>query len=244
MWYIAKKEFNFYFKSLTGHMVIGSYLTINSLILWFFDTPYNFLNYEIVDVNLFFEISPWLLIVLICSLSMGSFSGEMSSGTLELLITKPLNPSEIFVGKFLGLAFVFCACIFMTTLNIVALNSLLTFESELDMSSLFTSYFGLFLIGLVFISISLFFSILFRNQVTAFISALTVCFFQYFFWDFLASIVTDPWKYKIISNIGIKTHYVGLSLGIIKFEDIVYLIGILLIIHILGTNQIKKEQRK
>ena len=81
-------------------MVIGSYLTINSLILWFFDTPYNFLNYEIVDVNLFFEISPWLLIVLICSLSMGSFSGEMSSGTLELLITKPLNPSEIFVGKF------------------------------------------------------------------------------------------------------------------------------------------------
>ena len=65
----------------------------------------------------------------------GSFSGEMSSGTLELLITKPLNPSEIFVGKFLGLAFVFCACIFMTTLNIVALNSLLTFESELDMSS-------------------------------------------------------------------------------------------------------------
>ena len=127
--------------------------------------------------------------------------------------------------------------------NIVALNSLLTFESELDLSLIFTSYFGLFLIGLIFISISLFCSILFKNQVASFLTAF-VCFFQYFFWDFLASIVTDPWKYKIFSNIGIKTHYVGLSLGIIKFEDIVYLIGILLIIHMLGTNQIKKEQRK
>ena len=114
MWYIAKKEFNFYFKSLTAYLIIGSYLTINSLILWFFDTPYNFLNYEIVDINLFFEISPWLLIILVCSLSMGSFSEEVSSGTIELLITKPLNANEIFEGKFLGITFIFCVCIFMT----------------------------------------------------------------------------------------------------------------------------------
>ena len=145
MWYIAKKEFNFYFKSLTAYLIIGSYLTINSLILWFFDTPYNFLNYEIVDINLFFEISPWLLIILVCSLSMGSFSEEVSSGTIELLITKPLNANEIFEGKFLGITFIFCVCIFMTFFNIVALNSLLTFESELDLSLIFSSYLGLFL---------------------------------------------------------------------------------------------------
>ena len=244
MWYIAKKEFNFYFKRLTAYLIIGSYLTINSLILWFFDTPYNFLNYEIVDINLFFEISPWLLIILICSLSMGSFSEEVSSGTMELLITKPLNANEIFEGKFLGITFIFCVCIFMTILNIVALNSLLTFESELDLSLIFTSYFGLFLIGLIFISISLFCSILFRNQGTSFLTAFVLCLFQYFFWDFLASLITDPWSFKIISNIGIKTHYVGLSLGIIKLEDIVYLIGLIVIFHMLGINQIKKEQVK
>ena len=244
MWYIAKKEFNFYFKSLTGYLIIGSYLTINSLILWFFDTPYNFLNYEIVDINLFFEISPWLLIILICSLSMGSFSREVSSGTMELLITKPLNANEIFGGKFLGITFIFSVCLIMTTLNVLALNSLLTSQSELDLSLIFTSYFGLFLIGLIFISISIFCSILFRNQVTSFLTAFVLCLFQYFFWDFLASLITNPWSFKIISNIGIKTHYSGLSLGIIKLEDIVYLIGLIVIFHMLGINQIKKEQVK
>ena len=244
MWYIAKKEFNFYFKSLTGYLIIGSYLTINSLILWFFDTPYNFLNYEIVDINLFFEISPWLLIILICSLSMGSFSREVSSGTMELLITKPLNANEIFGGKFLGITFIFSVCLIMTILNVLALNSLLTSQSELDLSLIFTSYFGLFLIGLIFISISIFCSILFRNQVTSFLTAFVLCLFQYFFWDFLASLITNPWSFKIISNIGIKTHYSGLSLGIIKLEDIVYLIGLIVIFHMLGINQIKKEQVK
>ena len=244
MWYIAKKEFNFYFKRLTAYLIIGSYVTINSLILWFFDTPYNFLNYEIVDINLFFEISPWLLMILICSLSMGSFSEEVSSGTMELLITKPLNANEIFGGKFLGITFIFSVCLIMTTLNVLALNSLLTSQSELDLSLIFTSYFGLFLIGLIFISISIFCSILFRNQVTSFLTAFVLCLFQYFFWDFLASLITNPWSFKIISNIGIKTHYSGLSLGIIKLEDIVYLIGLIVIFHMLGINQIKKEQVK
>ena len=244
MWYIAKKEFNFYFRSLTAYLIIGFYLTINSLILWFFDTPYNFLNYEIVDINLFFEISPWLLMILICSLSMGSFSREVSSGTIELLVTKPLNANEIFEGKFLGITFIFCICIFMNIFNIVALNSLLTFESELDLSLIFSSYFGLFLIGIIFISISLFCSILFGNQVASFLTAFILCNFQYFFWDFLASFVTNPWSFKIVSNIGIKTHYVGLSHGIIKLEDIVYLIGLIVIIHMLGINQIKKGQLK
>ena len=80
----------------------------------------------------------------ICSLSMGSFSEEVSSGTIELLITKPLNANEIFEGKFLGITFIFCVCIFMTFFNIVALNSLLTFESELDLSLIFTSYLDYF----------------------------------------------------------------------------------------------------
>ena len=57
MWGIAKREYKFYFTNLTGYLVIGSYLTINTLILWFFDTPYNFLKYEVANIDLFFELS-------------------------------------------------------------------------------------------------------------------------------------------------------------------------------------------
>ena len=242
MWGIAKREYKFYFTNLTGYLVIGSYLTINTLILWFFDTPYNFLNYEVANIDLFFELSPWLLVVLISSLSLGSFSEEISTGTIELLLTKPLNPYQIFTGKFLGLIFIFSTCFLITLINILALNSLLKLESELDFSSIITSYLGLFLVGLIFISICLCCSLLFRSLVLSFLTGFILCFFQFFMWDFMASLVSDPLLYEIISSIGIKKHYISLSRGIIKLDDIIYLIGSIIIFHMLGVNQIKKSQ--
>ena len=61
-------------------------------------------------------------------------------------------------------------------------------------------------------------------------------------WDFIASLVPDPLLYEIISSIGIKKHYISLSHGIIKLDDIIYLIGSIIIFHMLGVNQIKKLQ--
>ena len=106
MWSIAKKELFFYFSSITGYLVIGSYLILNTLLLWFFDTPYQLLNTGFVDLSPFFEISPWLFIFLIPALSMRSFSEEYASGTFEILITKPLRHLDIFGGKFLAIVLI------------------------------------------------------------------------------------------------------------------------------------------
>ena len=61
-------------------------------------------------------------------------------------------------------------------------------------------------------------------------------------WDYIASLVSDPLLYEIVSSIGIKKHYISLSRGIIKLDDIVYLIGSIIIFHTLGVDQIKKVQ--
>ena len=50
-------------------------------------------------------------------------------------------------------------------------------------------------------------------------------------WDFIASLASDPLLYEIISSIGIKKHYISLSRGIIKLDDIIYLIGSIIIFH-------------
>ena len=61
MWAIAKRELSFYFSHIVGYLVVGSYLTINNLFLWFFDTHYQLLNSGFGYLNSFFEISPVLL---------------------------------------------------------------------------------------------------------------------------------------------------------------------------------------
>jgi len=242
MWSIAKRELRFYFSHLTGYLVLGSYLIINTLLLWFFDTPYQLLNSGFGDFSPFFEISPWLFLFLIPALCMRSFSEERATGTLELLLTKPLRPIEIFGGKFIGVALILAIALLPTLLNLIVIQALLEPQSQLDWGSLFASYLALSLIGLIFMAMSLCSSLLFRNQVTSFLVAALICFTQFFLWSFLADTASIPWVYQFVSQLGIQDHYLSLSRGVLKLEDLIYFVGLLLVFTVLGIELIKKEQ--
>ncbi|MEK9614502.1 MAG: ABC transporter permease subunit, partial [Flavobacteriaceae bacterium] len=147
MWSIAKRELGFFFSHLIGYLVIGSYLLVSTLILWIFDTPYNLLSIGFGDFSPFFEIAPWLFLFLIPALSMRSFSEERSTGTFELLLTKPLSPTQIFGGKLLGIAFVLLVALLPTFLHLIALDSLLEPNSSLDWGRITGSYVALMVLA-------------------------------------------------------------------------------------------------
>ena len=102
MWSITKKELGVFFSSAIAFLVIGLFLIINSLILWIFDSEFNIPNSGFGDLNLFFDLVPWLLIFLIPALCMRSFSDEIRTGTIEILLTKPIPTHQIILGKFFG----------------------------------------------------------------------------------------------------------------------------------------------
>jgi ABC-2 type transport system permease protein len=239
---IAKREFYFFFNNISGYLVLIGFLTVNTLMLWFFDTPFNLLNIGFGNFSPFFELSPWLFLFLIPALSMRSFSEELSSGTFELLLTKPLKPSDIFGGKLIGLALVLGIVIILTLINLVALSALIEPNSNLDWGSIMGSYLAIISVGLIFLVIGLCSSIMFRNQVTSFLVCLLACFSQFYLWSFIADFTSIPWLYKFICDIGIQDHYLSLSRGIILFEDIIYFIGMFFVFFIFGMELIKKEQ--
>lgn len=243
MWSIAKRELRFFFSHLIGYLVIASYLLVSTLILWFFDTPYNLLSIGFGDLSPFFELTPWLFLFLIPALSMRSFSEERSSGTFELLLTKPLSPTQIFSGKLLGIGFVLLVTILPTFLHLIALDSLLEPNSTLDWGRIMGSYMSLMALALLFLTISLCSSLLFSNQVSAFLVALIGCFTQFYLWGALANYVHIAWLYKWISDLGIQTHYLSLSRGIILLDDLLYFVGFSIAFFLLGIELIKKEQR-
>ena len=102
MWALVKREWYVYFSSPLGYLILGLFLTLSTLFLWFLDTEYNLLNPGFADLNAFFVLGPWLLLILIPALSMRSFSDELRLGTLELLLTKPLSLWQILLGKYLA----------------------------------------------------------------------------------------------------------------------------------------------
>ena len=242
MYSIALRELRYYFGNISGYILIIIYLSINTLLLWFFDTPYNLLNFNFDDLSPFFMINPFLLCLLIPALSMRSFSQEKINGTIEVLMTKPLKPIDIFAGKFIGIGFILLISIAPTLFNIIALSSLLDFQSNLDLGKLISCYVGLFFLCFLFLSLSICSSLVFKNQVASFLTATLFCYVQYFLFDLIANYFSNPYLYDLIISLGVKTHYENLISGIIQVNDFIYFIGVNIVFFALGIALIKKGQ--
>ena len=221
---ILLREIKSFFGSPIGYLVIALFLILNGLFLWVFQGDYNILNTGFADMSPFFTLAPWILIFLIPAVTMRSFSDEKKQGTLELLLTKPLNIWEIVNGKFLGAVLLIVMAIVPTIIYVFVISSLGMPEGNIDMGSTIESYFGLlFLIG-AYSAIGIFTSTLSDNQIVAFIVAVFLCFFFYFGFEGLASLV--PTIATLISAIGMQDHFKSMGRGVLDTRDILYFVSI------------------
>src|SRR5215470_755789 len=101
MWSVCKKEFRQFFSSLTGYIAIVVFLLLNGLFLFVFPDT-NILDFGFATLDKFFELAPWILLLLIPAITMRSFADEFKSGTFEILQTKPLSRWQLVTGKYLG----------------------------------------------------------------------------------------------------------------------------------------------
>ena len=100
MWSVCKKELRQFFSSLTGYIAIIVFLLVNGLVLFVFDD--NILDFGYATLDRFFQLAPWILLLLIPAITMRSFSEEFKTGTYEILQTRPLSRLQIIGGKYLG----------------------------------------------------------------------------------------------------------------------------------------------
>lgn len=221
---IALREIKSFFGSPIGYLVIAVFLIGNGLFLWVFEGEYNILNSGFADLSPFFTLAPWILIFLIPAVTMRSFSDEKKQGTLELLLTKPLSLWQIVNGKFLGSMLLIVMAIIPTFIYVWVIFGLGSPEGNIDMGSTMGSYFGLLFLIAAYSSIGIFTSTLSENQIVAFIVAVFLCFFFYFGFESVATIV--PSIQGLISSIGMQDHFKSMSRGVIDSRDIIYFVSI------------------
>lgn len=95
---LIRKEVRGFLGSLIGHIVIGVFLLLTGLFLWVF--PDNILDSGFADLGPLFFVAPWVFLFLVPAVTMRSFSEEKRSGTIEVLLTKPLTESQIVLAKY------------------------------------------------------------------------------------------------------------------------------------------------
>ena len=234
------KELKNYFYSPIGYILISFFLLCNSLILFFFETNYNFIKSNFIDLNSFFEISPWLLIIIIPSICMRSFSEEISKGTIEILITKPISIPKILLGKYFSVQFLIIICFFLCIPYFFLINNIITSDSSIDLGVLFFSFISLILLSSVFILISICVSLKVKTQFGIFIVSFLICFFDYYLINIISELIDNKFLYNFFNKIGIQMHYKNLSFGIINLNDIIYFILNIFLLIIIGIKSIKK----
>jgi len=221
---ILKREINSFFATSVGYLVIAIFLVINGLFLWVFKGDYNILDNGFADLNSFFELAPWVFLFLIPAVTMRAFSDEKKMGTLELLVTKPLSLKSIVLGKYFGAVILICLALIPTLLYVFTISKLGNPVGNWDFGSTVGSYIGLLFLVLAYTSIGIFASTLSKNQIVAFIIAVFLCFFMYYGFEGIASIVNT--SNISIAALGMKAHFNSVARGVLDTRDIIYFISI------------------
>jgi ABC-2 type transport system permease protein len=163
------REFRAYFATPLAAIFLVVFLALAGAMTFFVS---GFFARGSADMASFFTWMPWLFLVLLPAIGMRLWAEERRSGTIELLMTMPVQPWTIVVGKFLaGWAFTGVA-LALTTPLWVTVNWL----GSPDNGVIAAGYLGTFLMAGAFLAIAACISVLTKNQVIAFISATIVTF--------------------------------------------------------------------
>lgn len=218
------KEFTSFFSSLTGYIVIIVFLIVNGLFLWVFPGEFNILDSGYATLEPFFIISPWIFLFLVPAVTMRMIAEEKRTGTIELLLTRPLMDVEIVIAKFFAGVVLVIFSLIPCLIYFVTVFLLGNPPGNIDTGGTWGSFIGLFFLATVYVSIGVFASSLSDNQIIAFLVAVLFSFFFFIGFEYISSMELFGDVQEFILNLGINEHYSSMSRGVIDSRDIVYFI--------------------
>ena len=238
---LLKKEINGFFGSITGYVVITVFLLITGLFLWFFPGEMNIPENGYANIDGLFIIAPWVFLFLVPAVSMRMIAEEKKTGTIELLLTRPLTDFQIIFSKYLASIILIAIALLPTLIFYISVYILGSPKGNIDSGAVLGSYLGLFFLASIYASIGLFASALTDNQVVAFLIAVLLSFIIYTGFDYLANIFEVSVFNTVILDLGINEHYKSISRGIIDSRDIVYFFSVSFLFLILTGFVVRKQ---
>ena len=226
MFALLKKEISGFLGSLIGYIVIGVFLIAMGLLLWVFPFDSNIINSGYAGIDPLFILAPWVFMFLIPAVTMRSFAEEKKSGTIELLLTRPLSDLEIILAKYFACIVLVILALLPTLVYYFSVSMLGFPPGNIDNGRTWGSYLGLIFLASGFVSIGVFASCITSNQVVSFIIAVILCFVCYTGFSFIGQYISSGSIGNFIQLMGINMHYSSMSRGVIDTRDVIYFASI------------------
>ena len=217
---ITRKEFRSFFASPAAYLFLGGFVAASLFVFFWVET---FFARNIADIRPLFQWLPLLLIFLVAALTMRAWSEERRAGTLESLLTSPVSPLQLILGKFLA------------TMALVILALILTFPlpvtvsliGPLDWGPVVGGYLATIFLAAAYVSIGLYMSGRTDNPVVALILTVVVCGLFYFIGS---TTLTNLFNHQIrdtLTLLGTGSRFESITRGVIDIRDLYYYISIM-----------------
>jgi ABC-2 type transport system permease protein len=171
----------------------------------------------------FFGIFPLAFAIVIPGMTMRMWPEERRQGTIEFLLTSPIETWHIVLGKFLAGFFLVLLCMLMTMLVPYTVAN----YGPLDRGPVVGGYLGAVFMGATFIAIGMFISAFTQDQIVAFLVALIVLIALVLIGDPYINSEFGPgsWIGAIARAISPTTRFESLGRGVIDARDLYYFVA-------------------
>jgi ABC-2 type transport system permease protein len=239
-WTIFKRELKSYFESPVAYVFMVVFLVLLGALTFFFP---GFPLYErgVADLDPFFLWHPIVFVILVPAATMGLWSEERRTGTIELLLTMPVTNTQVIMGKFFA-SWVFIIINLLLTIPIVFTVEYL---GNPDMGVICCGYLGSIIMAGAYVSVGMLTSAFTKSQVIAFVVSWVLCFVFVlsgtpFITDFFVR--WAPRFVEIIAAFSFWTHFESIKRGVIDIRDIFYYASV--IVFMIVATHVVLDNRK
>jgi ABC-2 type transport system permease protein len=209
---VFRKELATYFRSPIAYYVVSVFLL---------GTGYFFL-YNIVlagetTMAGTFQNMGILLVSLSPVISMRLLSSEYSAGTAELLLTLPLHPWQIVLGKYLGALAILLAITAGTLIDLIPLYLFGTPET----TTIVAGYLGFVLLGMACLAVGQLFSTLTHNQIVAALITAAVL-LGFWFVGHLQGFQASAALRGLLGYLSFALHFADFIQGLVRTEAVTF----------------------
>jgi ABC-2 type transport system permease protein len=218
IWIIARRELGVFFDSLMAYILIILFLTITGILTWLYGNDI-FISGQ-ANLSVFFFWAYWTLFLFIPAITMRLIAEEKRSGTIELLLTRPVTDWQFVTGKFISAIVLVAIALALTLPYYFTVWKL----GPVDHGAVLTGYLGLLLMSGAYISVGILASSLTNNQIVAFLVTLFIGIFFHLLFGLLASGFPGVIG-RVLSFMSMQTHYESVSRGVLDTRDIFYFLS-------------------
>ena len=234
IWIICQRELRSYFVSPIAYVLLVMFALIFGWFFWnmlgafVFYSMASQMRGEMMPMNINEQIIRGLLanmnvvgLFFIPVITMRLFAEEKRNGTIELLVTSPIDDLEMIVGKWLAAVGLYAGMLLLTGLNVVFIFK----YGNPDWKPLAVGYLGLLLQAAALLAIGTFISSLTKNQIIAGAASFGVC-LLIFVLGWAGGYETSTWAH-VLSYMSVTTHMESFTKGVLDTKDALYYLTVI-----------------